>query len=194
MTVNKSFFLDLLKDRSMSLRTLAKRLDILPSQLSLTFSGVRRMQISEAVKIAQILGAPLNEVMVQAGIEEARTDRRRCEVIGFMNGRGEVEKPPQGEVDRTLIPEGLSADVRAVQARTAHSKLDWMDGFLMFCNGKQEPDELLGRLVWAKIQGGNEVIATVRRGYSPGTYNLSGPFVLESQRLEWAAQILLTKH
>lgn len=194
MVVNKSFFLDLLQDRGMSLRTLAKRLEILPSQLSLTFSGTRRMQIAEAVKIAQILGASLNEVMVNAGIEEARTDRRRCKVIGFLNGKGEVEPCDPDAITRTLIPEGLPAECEAIQARTSDTALAWADGWVFFTNGKQDPDELKGRFVRAKVKDGPEVVATIRRGYEPGTYNLSGMSNLVSQRLEWASPILLTRH
>lgn len=194
MDVNKPFFLDLLRDRRMSLRTLAKRLDILPSQLSLTFSGTRRMQIAEAVKIAQVLGAPINEVMVNAGIEEARTDRRRAKVIGFMNGKGEIEPCPIDSTDRTLIPEGLARECDAIQARTSETPLAWADGWVFFTNGKHEPEELVGRFVRTKIKDGPEVLATIRRGYEPGTFNLSGMTNLVSQRLEWAAPILLTRH
>lgn len=194
MDVKKSFFIDLLRDRKMSLRTLAKRMDILPSQLSLTFSGTRRMQIAEAVKIAQVLGAPINEVMVNAGIEEARTDRRRCKVVGFVNGQGEIDPPADGAIDKTLMPEGLPSDCEAVQARTVGTPLAWTDGWLYFSSGKQDPDDLEGRFVRAKIKDGPEVLATIRRGYEPGTFNLIGPCSLVSQRIEWAKAVILTRH
>lgn len=194
MDVKKSFFMDLLRDKRMSLRTLAKRMDILPSQLSLTFSGTRRMQIAEAVKIAQVLGAPINEVMVNAGIEEARTDRRRCKIVGFVNGDSEIHPPEDGVIDKTLMPEGLSSECEAVQARTTGTPLAWADGWVFFSNGKQDPDELEGRFVRAKIKDGPEVLATILRGYEPGTYNLSGPRNMVSQRIEWAKAVILTRH
>lgn len=194
MDVKKSFFLDLLRDKRMSLRTLAKRMDILPSQLSLTFSGVRRMQIAEAVKIAQVLGAPINEVMVNAGIEEARTDRRRCKVVGFLNGDCEVDAPADGVIDKTLMPEGLSSECEAIQARTVGTPMAWADGWVFFSTEKQDPDDLEGRFVRAKIKDGPEVLATIRRGYEPGTFNLSGPRNLVSQRIDWAKAIVLTRH
>lgn len=195
MEVNKRFFDDLLKDRGLSLRQLSKRMDILPSQMSLTLNGKRRMQISEAVKIAQILGAPINEVMINAGIEAARSDRRRCDVLGILQGDGSVAAVQGSE--RTIAPEGLPEDCQAVQARTAESPLGWMDGWVFFCSGKQEPKELVGRFCWIKIEGGPEVLATIRRGYDPGTYTLMGPLAsreMVSQRIEWAAPVVLTRH
>lgn len=194
MEANKSFFEDLLRDRRLSLRQLAKRLDILPSQLSLTFNGKRRMQISEAVRIAQILGAPLNEVMLNAGIEEARTDRRRVTITGYINGNFEIEPGQPGSVDRTLLPDGLPADCQAFQARTAGTPLAWADGWVLFANGQQDPEELLGTFCIAQIKGGPQVIGTLGRGYDSGTYSLHGPIPRTSQRLEWVSRVLYTRH
>lgn len=194
MPTNKKFFEDLLRDRRMSLRQLSKRLDILPSQISLTFNGKRRMQISEAVRIAQILGAPLNEVMLNAGIEEVRTDRNRVTITGYMNGEYEVIPADPGTVERTLLPDGLPADSRAIQCRTAGTPVAFTDGWMLFSNGKQDPEELLGTFCVAKIQGGSEVIGTLSKGYELGTYTLHGPVPRTSQRLEWAARILITRH
>lgn len=194
MQTNKKFFDDLLRDRRMSLRQLAKRLDILPSQISLTFNGKRRMQISEAVRIAQILGAPLNEVMLNAGIEEVRTDRNRVTITGYLNGKYEVVPADPNAVERTLLPDGLPADSRAIQCRTVGTPNAWTDGWMLFTNGKQDPEELLGAFCVAKIQGGKEVVGTLSKGYEPGTYSLHGPVQRTSQRIEWAARILLTRH
>lgn len=194
MPTNKKFFEDLLRDRRMSLRQLSKRLDILPSQISLTFNGKRRMQASEAVRIAQILGAPLNEVMLNAGIEEVRTDRNRVTITGYMNGQYEVIPADPGAIERTPLPDGLPSDSRAIQCRTAGTPVAFTDGWMLFCNGKQEPEELLGTFCVAKIQGGSEVIGTLSKGYELGTYSLHGPVPRTSQRLEWAARILITRH
>lgn len=191
--VNKRFFEDLLRDRSMSLRQLAKRMDILPSQLSLTFTGKRRMQIAEAVKIAQILGTTINEVMINAGIEEAKLDRQRVRVVGILNGEGEVDTN-ESTIERTIAPQGLPSDCTAIQARTADSPLAWLDGWVFFCNGRQPPEELIGKFCHVKIADGPAVLATIGRGYSSGTYNLSGPFSRVSQRLEWASPIIATRN
>ena len=194
MSVNKSFFEDLLKDRKLSLRQLSKRLEILPSQLSQTFNGKRRMQITEAVKIAQVLGAPLNEVMIAAGIEEARMNARRCTVVGCMSGAGEVVLKGPDAVIRTLLPDGLPPEAVAIQARTDESALSWMDGWLFFMAGEHKPEEMAGRFCRVQITDGPQVMATIRRGYEAGTYNLSGPTSMASQRLDWASPVLITKN
>lgn len=193
MNVNKAFFEDLMRDRQLSLRQLAKRLDILPSQLSLTFNGKRRMQITEAVKIAQILGANVNEVMVNAGIEAARQGQARATVIGIMTGSG-IVLPNTGTMEKTIAPDGLPDSAQAIQARTADTPFAWTDGWVMFCGDRQPPEAVMGRFCLVKIAGGDLVVSTVRRGYSPGTFNLSGPYVKESQRIEWASPIFLTRH
>ncbi|NTE96731.1 helix-turn-helix domain-containing protein [Agrobacterium tumefaciens] len=194
MSVNKSFFEDLLRDRKLSLRQLSKRLDVLPSQVSQTFNGKRRMQITEAVKIAQILGAPLNEVMIAAGIEEARMNARRCNVVGCMTGTGEVAVKEPDAVIRTLLPDGLPPDAVAIQARTDETGLSWMDGWLFFVCGENKPEDSVGRFCRVQISGGPQVMATVRRGYESGTYNLSGPTSMSSKRLDWASPVLLTRN
>lgn len=193
MPVNKRFFEDLLKDRRLSLRSVARQMDILPSQLSLTFSGKRRMQITEAVKLGQILGAPLSEVMIAAGIEEAKLDRRRCNVIGHLLGTGQVELVDKGAVERVTVPDGLPDEVVAIQARTIDSPYSYMDGWLYFIQAeKQEPSELIAHFSLAKLENGPLVIGTLRRGYSTGTYNVhSGPQNLTSQRIEWASKVIM---
>lgn len=44
--VNKRFFMDTMKDRQMSLREVAKRIDVWPAALSRSLDGKRKMQIA----------------------------------------------------------------------------------------------------------------------------------------------------
>lgn len=67
--VNKRFFMDTMKDRQMSLREVAKRIDVWPAALSRSLDGKRKMQIAEAVSLAQVLNIPLPEVLQNAGIQ-----------------------------------------------------------------------------------------------------------------------------
>lgn len=190
-SVNKPYFMDLIRHRQMSLRQLAKKIDILPSQLSLTLSSKRRMQLDEAVQIAEHLGVPLEQVVTNAGIEASLPQGKRCSVVGVLGGDGTVETARIA--DRITMPDALPKGTVAVQARTADSSLGWMDGWLFFAHDKQSPDELIGRFCWVKIEDGPQVLASIGRGYEVGTYNLSGPVTMVSQRLEWAMPILLTR-
>lgn len=193
MPVNRRFFDDLMKDRRLSLRSIARQMDMLPSQLSLTLNDKRRMQITEAVKLGQILGVPLADVMIAAGIEEAKMDRRRCNVIGHLLGTGDVQLVEKGAIERVTVPDGLPDDVFAIQARTQDSQFSYMDGWLFYgSSDRQDPSELVGRFSLVKLEDGTLTLGTLRRGYSSGTYNIqAGPQLLTSLRVEWASRLIM---
>jgi hypothetical protein len=193
--VDRRFFETLMASKKMSMRALAARMGMTHSQLSLTFSGQRRMQLDEASMLAEILGAPLHRIAEAAGVARAKANGRRCDVVGCVTARGTVELYGPGIIERTQVPDaGLPDDVIAVQARTADTPASWMDGWVFFCSrtGEVEPDAL-GRFCLAKIAGGDVVLASLRRGYREGTFNLLGPYSADSVRLEWAAPIILTR-
>lgn len=69
-----------------------------------------------------------------------------------------------------------------------------MDGWVFFCCSTEEIEpHSIGRFCLAKIEAGDTIMATVRRGYRDGTYNLSGPYSAESVRLSWATPIIITR-
>lgn len=192
--VDRRYFESLMAQRKLSLKSLATRMGMQHSQLSLTFSGQRRMQLDEAGKLADIFGVTLQKVAQAAGVVEGRASGKRVPVIGAMTGSGVVELYRDDVIERTALPEGLPEETIAVQAHTADSPAFWLDGWIFFCVRSRiiEP-EAIGRFCLAKIKDGNHVIATVRRGYRDGSFNLSGPYTKESERLEWATPILLTR-
>lgn len=194
MTVDRRFFDTLMANKKLSLRALASRMDMKHSQLSLTFSGQRRMQLDEATKLAEIFGVPLHRIAEAAGVADARSNGKRVDVLGAMTGSGAVEIYGDGVIERTIAPDGLPDNIIAVQAHTVDSPNSWMDGFVFFCvkPSQVEPDAI-GRFCFAKIEDGPAVMATVRRGYRVGTFNLSGPYAKDSERLEWASPVLLTR-
>lgn len=194
--LNTRYFKALLADKGMSLRDLAKVMGMNHSQLSLTITaGTRRLQLDEAAQLSQIFSRPLHEIVENAGVNVRPMAGRRVSVIGAVTGEGTVALHASDVVERTTAPEDIIGEVSAVQFRTAGTPLDWMDGWVCFYRPASEvaPD-VLGRLCVARIKGGPVVVATVKRGYSDGTYNLSGPVTRESAHLEWAAPILLTRH
>lgn len=193
--VDRRFFETLMASKKLSMRALAAKMDKTHSQLSLMFSGQRRLQLDEAAQLAEILGVPLHRVAEAAGVGKVRPTGRRIDVIGKMNGKGIVEVYPAGVVERTTAPEAeLPERAIAIQARTADTPSSWMDGWVFFCakTDEIEPDAI-GRFCLAKIEGGDTVLTTVRRGYRENTFNLSGPYPAESVRLEWAAPIIITR-
>lgn len=194
MPVDRRFFESIMAQKKLSLRALASRMDMKHSQLSLMFSGQRRMQLEEATKLAEIFGVPLHKIAEAAGVADARSNGRRVSVIGAMRGDGTVDMYGDDVIERATAPEGLPDGTVAVQAHTEGSPAAWLDGWVFF-GGRSlevEPDAI-GRLCFAKIEDGPTVVATVRRGYRMGTFNLTGPYVTESVRLEWAAPVIITR-
>lgn len=181
--------------KKLSLRAMGAKMGMTHSQLSLMLSGQRRLQLDEAAQLADLLGVPLHRVAEAAGVGKPRANGRRVEVIGSMGGAGMIELYPQGVIERTVAPDaGLPDNMVAIQARTADTQLSWMDGFVFFCCRAEEIEpDAVGRFCLAKVTDGAAVLATVRRGYRDGTFNLSGPYSKDSERLDWATPILVTR-
>lgn len=190
MTTDKQFFKGLMDQHKLSLRAVAAMLGLGHSQLSLTFSDKRRMQLDEAAKLAKIFGVPLSRIAEAAGISLGHD--ARVPLLGCMRGDGSVDlfRTPE----RTPAPDGLPEDVVAIQARSADSSNAWLDGWNFYFQPPTDvAGDALGRFCYVQVLGGPVVLATVRRGYHPGTFNLSGPYSAESVTLEWATPVLLAR-
>ena len=193
--VDRRFFEGLMQDKDLSLRGLASRMGMSHSQLSLTFSGDRKFQLSEVAQLSSIFGQPIERIIKAAGVEVPAIGVSRVDVIGAMQGDGTVILHSPGTIERASAPEGTPEGSIAVQARTAGSDMDWIDRTVLFIakpNGV-EPG-ILGRLCFCQIKDGPAVIAAVRRGYAENTFSLYGPFRTESVRLEFAAPVLFSRH
>ena len=193
--VNKRYFESLMQAKEMSLRNLAQRMNMSHSQLSLTFSGDRKMQLDEAAQIASIFGEPLYRVIENVGVSVRGTAVKRVGVVGAVQGDGTVLIHPPSTIERTNAPEDVPENGIAIQCRTAGSPLDWLDGAVFFCPAPSGvANEILGRLTYCQIKEGPAVVAAVKRGYKENTFNLSGPFNRESATLVWATPILWTRN
>lgn len=189
--MDKRYFENLMADKRMSLRALAGRMGLGHSQLSLTFSGVRKMQLEEAAQIAQIFSVPVHEVIAATGITARPPGGRRVDVVGAIRGDGVIDPTPAGVVERTDLPDDLPDGCVALQCRTSDTRLAWMDGWVMFYRPTSHvSSDSIGRLSCIKLSDGGTVVATSRRGYRTGTHNLSGPYERESVVMESAAPIL----
>lgn len=193
--VNKRYFESLMQSKELSLRGLAQRMGMSHSQLSLTFSGMRKMQLDEAAQLSNIFSEPLHRIVENAGVTVRSFSRNRVSVIGAMHGDGTVELHGEGVVERTTAPEGVPEDGVAIQARTGGTPLDFMDGWVFFLSRPNGVDPAaLGRFALCRIKDGPSVMASVRRGYRENSYNLRGPFNADSVRLESATVILFTRN
>jgi transcriptional regulator with XRE-family HTH domain len=192
--VKKKYFLDLMEGRKLSLRGLAQKMDMQHSQLSLTLSGQRKMQLDEAAKLSQIFGRPLAEIAVAAGVEVRPTSGKRVDVIGFVGKDGTLTINPKELIERADAPPNLPDGSVAIQFRTNESPLEWMDGWVAFGQqGDAVSPESYGRFSMCKIKDGPIVVATPKRGYREGTFNLSGPYPRENAPLDWACPLLICR-
>jgi len=182
-------------DKRLSLRGLAKLLGMSHSQLSLTFSGDRRLQIDEATQLASVFGEPLHKIIEAAGISVPSMGLQRVPVVGYVKGDGTVAPVPAGSAERTVAPEGVPADGIALQWRTALSPLEWVDGMVSFC---AQPSgisaSVLGRLAYIQIEGGPAVVGMLRRGYKDKTHNIAGTYHAEDVTIEWATPLIYSRH
>lgn len=195
MEVDRRFFEGLMQDKGLSLRGLAKRMGLGHSQLSLTFSGDRRMQIDEAVQLAGIFGVPLAQIIRAMGVDAAQVGETRVSVIGSVRGDGTVTIHNRDTVERTTAPAGVPEDGVAVQFYTAGTPLDWLDAAVMFSSRLDAmTPSALGRLCLVQLKDGAMVVAAVRRGYQEGAFNLFGLHQRDNVRIEAVAPVLFTRH
>jgi hypothetical protein len=180
--------------RKLSMRGLAKKLGMQHSQLSLTLSGQRRMQLDEAAALSQTFGVPVHDIVVAAGIESKPSTGKRVAVVGFVGKDGAVTMHSRETIERTESPGALPESAVAVQFRTAESPLSWMDAWVVFYVPRETvAPECLGRFSVCQIKDGPVVVATLKRGYHEGSYNLTGPVTRENVELSWAAPLLVCR-
>jgi len=192
--VNKQYFLDLMTARKLSMRGLAKKLGMQHSQLSLTLSGQRRMQLDEAAALSQTFGVPLHDIVVAAGIESKPSTGKRIGVAGYLTRDGTVVMHPKETIERTEAPCALPESAVAIQFRTSESPLSWMDAWVAFYVPRDTiAPECIGRFSVCQIKGGPVVVATPKRGYHEGSFNLSGPVTRENVELVWASPLLVCR-
>lgn len=87
--VDKQWFMERWAEKELSLRDVARKMDIDPSALSRTLSGERQMKPQEIVNIATILNVTSEEVLAHVGAADTND-----ETTGFAESpQAEFEKP-----------------------------------------------------------------------------------------------------
>lgn len=193
--MNKAFFTEQFQARGISQREAGRRMGLASSQMVRLLDGKRKLQLSEAVELAQMLNLSLNEILLHAGVEMP-SGQLAVPVIGILGGDGHIAEPPSDTRDVAVSPGGIVVQSVAVQARTAGSPLDWMDGWVFFCEVDQQPPDAshIGRFCLAQLSGGARVMGTLRRGYNKGTYSFFGTFQGSSLTVEWVRPVIATRH
>lgn len=195
MSVDTIWFKNLLADKRMSQRGLAKQLNIDPAAVSLTLRGKREMKIAEAAAIARLLGVPADEVMEHAGVRIS-SKNMLVPIGGTMDGTAEIHIDMQtyGSIHH---PGGeLPQEAIAVLCKTEGTDLAHMDGWLLLAEAGFEErgimPEAVGHLSFCRIGGGGIYVAKVVRGMHRGRWTLHTPTgVMKDIVVEWAKPVLL---
>lgn len=188
--VNTKWFRDRLAERDMSLRRLAKLLELDPSAVSLMLRGLRTMTADEANRISGLLTIPVTEVLAQAGIP-IEEDARSMQVRASIDARSVLHPITAKTARRVTAPRDVPAAGLAIQVRAPELL---QDGWVIF-TGAADPRvaAMIDRLAVIELRGAGRVVGTVKRGYSEDRYNvvplLGGPSVEDSEALS-AAPVL----
>lgn len=201
ITVDTKWFDQVLRDRRLSRRQLAKRLGVDPSAVSLMFRGMRHMSIDRAAEIAQLLNVPVDELLRRAGSPlpatvPVRTGRgpRMVPVVGHFEGDGEVQLHITG--DEIPGPDELPLKTGVLIGRTAAGPMRLMDGWALYvAQHSNVPADIIGRYSVARTKSGLVLLRWVTRSYQQGHYNLLSCFSasVENIELDWASPVIWIK-
>lgn len=205
-SVNTDWFKSQLAEKGISIRQLAIRhMQLDPSAVSLMLHGLRKPQLDEAARLAEVLDQPIETVLEAFGVSPGGLLG-----LGAAGGRA---LPLEGWLDGTLTlrREGLRGkkattcpfpdrDIHVARFQTAGTEFAGWDGAMCFyrmTKRKGVDHELLGRAAMVQIAGETELkLREVRRGYAPGLFNLaalSGRIIEEGVRLDLMLPVVWLK-
>jgi transcriptional regulator with XRE-family HTH domain len=193
------WFTGALADRQLSQRGLAKLLGCDAASVNRLVHGRRALRLDEAERLAPLLGVKVSEVIERAGIElgETSVGTTTTHLVGHIDGAGEAHIDWRSRVAIVETLPDLPRSAVAVQYRTAMTSLDAIDGWTVYVeppvNGRV--DQALGRLALVTLESGITIVGFLRRGYQPGTYNVTNfvPPLLENVSVRWATAVLLLR-
>ena len=190
---NPKWFRDRLAERNMSLRQLARQIDLDPSAVSLTFRGKRKMTLQEANNISVLLGLPVTEVIRQAGIA-VEQDVQGVKLVGFVDAKSNIKAFPSSQSRRIPAPPDVPSDGVALQIRAANNLYD---GWMVFVGPANDmPYLCLDRICVVTLPGNQRLLGTLRRGYEQDHFNVvplldtTGFGVLDDQMVDAVSPVL----
>ena len=197
MSIDTRWFQDLLTDRQLSQRRLAREIGLDPSAVSLMFRGKRRMQMAEAAQVSRLLGVPLDDVIRHAGIHApamAANDLPDLAIplVYWVDGHGEMHGIEAGQ--RVEVKAALPDDTIAAQCRTAMTPLEHMDRWLILFSAPTrsgiQPDAI-GKYSVIRLPGGLMTMGYLRPGYERGKHAIHRGNTITEAAIEWATPVLM---
>lgn len=172
--VDSTWFVRRLGELGETQRALARFLEADPSTVSKMLSGLRRIRLEEAERLARFLRVPLLEVLEHAGValEGLGGSAAGAPLVGFVDGAGRI-RPHRGGSETILLP---LADTVAAHPELVALRLDdpesLMDGWTFFYAPSSRVEAgAVGRLAVVRSRGGRgESLAVVEAGAAPDSF------------------------
>lgn len=188
--VNTKWFRARLAERDMSMRRLAKLLELDPSAVSLMLRGRRTMTADEANRISGLLTIPVTEVLAQAGIP-IEDDARSFPVKAWVDTRGSLHTITAKNARRVTAPRDVPGAGLAVQIRASELA---SDGWVLFSGAfDTRVDAFIDRLCIVELSGDGHMVGTLKRGYDDEKFNLvpfTGASAIDNVAVKAAAPVL----
>lgn len=186
-----AWFLARMDDCNLSLRGVARMMDLDPSALSRAVNCQRKFQVHELDRLCEILGVSVDEAKRRLGIKPGKVGGMTA-VDGVVSADGAfTHQPNLGEVP---TPPGLPEGGSAFICRTGISGCDWLDlfdGWVFFCGPKIEPGHFLnGKMGLFLFEKSNKwLFGRISRGSIIGKWNFSGAEKLSNVNIKFAKMI-----
>lgn len=166
--IDAEWFKRKLEEKKLTVRGLAKLMELNPSTVSLMLRGIRAIHNEDAVKLADAFSVTTTEIFKRAGApiqDEART----LPITMYVDEHDRVLPISIEAADDFIAPYDTPTNAYAVQVRTGRK----YDGWILVVSGtKLKPEECVGSLVVYCTHKGEVDIGMLRRGYIKGTYNV----------------------
>lgn len=177
--IDNEWFASQLKERNMSMRSMARTIGMDPSAVSRTFSGQRKMQMEEARQIANFLRVPLSDVMAHAGVSvdhKGKPNKIMLAAVisqdGFLDRLPVPKTLPHGLVERAhaAISNAGGGRIIAAQIRAADGPLGlWDDAVVLFMPTEiVEPDAIGTLAIYRRRDTDKQGIARLLRARKTG--------------------------
>lgn len=194
--IDEQWFKDKLIEKKLSLRAVAKLMDLHPSTMSLMIRGMRQIHHDDAVKLGDILHVPVVEIFRRAGAP-IKDEQRSIKVRAYCDEEGDYRPIDDAIADKFIAPYDTPTNAYALQIRTGRKHDGWM---LIVAGTKHPAEHCVGKMCVYCMEDGTIHVGMMRRGYKEGTYNVTNemcgnnrPNSYQNVKLAWCQEVIWIK-
>lgn len=164
-------------------------------RLGVTRGAVGNWELGKGIKRENLVAiaaefGPSVDWLAAAGVKMAST-AGMVPKVGYVGAGQEVVPFEADESEYVDAPPDSPPDTVAVEVRGASMLPAYEDGWLLYYSRRLPPHEMLNKRAVVQLADGRMLVKTVRRGTTPGYWNLASlnAYEIEDQVIEWAAPI-----